>query len=101
MFNHLRVSNDIMSSDGGDVTVLVLLDLSTAFDTVDHSTMIDRLRYRVGFTGTALDWFSSYLSDRSFSTALGPFMSETAAFSCCVPQGSVLGPILFSLYMLP
>ena len=56
----------------------------------------------MGVSGSALDWFSSYLSDRTFSVLLGPYMSETAALSCGVPQGSVLGPfLLFALYMLP
>ena len=98
----LRVSNDLlMSSDKGQCSVLVLLDLSAAFDTVDHNIMLERLKHWVGISGTALDWFTSYLSDRSFSVYLGPYSSETAALSCGVPQGSVLGPLLFALYMLP
>lgn len=98
----LRVSNDIlMAADGGKCSVLVLLDLSAAFDTGDHCTMIDRLKTTVGITGSALDWFSSYLSDRSFSVSVGTYMSDSAPLSCGVPQGSVLGPLLFSLYMLP
>lgn len=83
--------------------VLVLLDLSAAFDTVDHSILAERLRQWVGVSGSAhpLTLLSSYLSDRSFSVCLGPYMSETVALSCGVPQGSVLGPLLFALYMLP
>lgn len=98
----LRVSNDIlMAADGGKCSVLVPLDLSAAFDTVDHCTLIDRLKASVGITGSALNWFSSYLSDRSFSVSIGTYMSDSAPLSCGVPQGSVLGPLLFSLYMLP
>lgn len=98
----LRVSNDIlMKRDAGEYSVLVLLDLSAAFDTVDHNILIDRLRTWVGISGSALDWFRSYLSDRSFSVAADSFTSSSAVLSCGVPQGSVLGPILFTLYLLP
>ena len=51
--------------------------------------------------GRALEPFSYYLLDRSFSVAVGPYMSEFTAVTCGVPQGSVLGPIIFALYMLP
>ena len=98
----LRVSSDIlMSSDAGDTSVLVLLDLSSAFDTVDHRILIKRLRDYVGISGIALDWLSSYLTDRSFSISIGDFVSNSSPLSCGVPQGSVLGPLLFSLYLLP
>ena len=86
----LRVSNDIMmSSDAGKCTALVLLDLSAAFDTVDHHILLGRLRNSVGISGSALDWFASYLSGRSFSVAVGPHVSESVPLSCGVPQGSV------------
>lgn len=58
-----------MASDTGNCTVVVLLDLSSAFDTVDHLILLDRLRNHVGISGGALDWFASYLADRSFSVA--------------------------------
>ncbi len=97
----LRVSNDIMmSSDAGKCSVLVLFNFSAAFDTVDHNILIERLREGVGISGRTLYWFSPYLSDRSFSVAIGPYMSESAALFCGVPQGSVLGPILFAFYLL-
>ncbi len=98
----LRVSNDIMmASDADKCTILVLLDLRVAFDTVDHSILLDRLRDWVGITGSAFKWFASHLLGRSFSVAVGPRTSKSVPLSCGVPRRSVLGPILFTLYMLP
>ena len=93
----LRVTNDIMmAGDDGKCSLLVLLDLSSAFDTVNHAILLNRLNHLVGISGTALDWFSSYLAERSFSVSVGQFTSDTAPLSCGIPQGSVLGPMLFS-----
>lgn len=90
-----------MSADSGRCTVLVLLDLSSAFDTIDHQIMVNRLRDHVGMTGPVLDWFSSYLTGRTFSVSANHIMSESADLTCGVPQGSVLGPLLVLLYVLP
>uniref|UniRef100_A0A669EIT0 Reverse transcriptase domain-containing protein n=1 Tax=Oreochromis niloticus TaxID=8128 RepID=A0A669EIT0_ORENI len=97
----LKVSSDIMmSADSGASSVMVLLDLTSAFDTIDHTILINRLRDIVGVSGLALEWFRSYLSNRSFSVFANRFMSHSKDLTCGVPQGSVLGPILFLLYML-
>lgn len=90
-----------MTADRGDCSILVLLDLSAAFDTIDHQILTKRLHDWVGISGSALDWFVSYLSDRTFAVNIGEFFSPSAPLSCGVPQGSVLGPLLFTLYMLP
>jgi len=79
----------------------VLLDVTAAFDTVDHAVLLSHLEQYVGIHGTALKWFMSYLSNRTFSMMIGDLSSSCASLSCGVPQGSILGPILFSLYMLP
>ncbi len=72
-----------------------------AFNTIDHSILLHRLEKLVGIQGVALQWLASYLKDRTFSVNIGKFSSSSAPLSCGVPQGSILGPLLFSLYMLP
>jgi len=80
--------------------VLVLLVLTAVFDTLDHTVLISRLESYVGIPGPILNWFKSYLTNRS-SAVVGDAFSSCASLSCGVRQGSILGPILFSLYMLP
>jgi hypothetical protein len=75
-----------------------MLDLSAAFDTIDHTTLLDCLHSWFGFSGTVLNWFLSYLTDRSQMVKINDFLSEGINILFGVPQGSVLGPILFSLY---
>ena len=95
----LRVLSDLLTAvDGGDVAALVLLDLSAAFDTVDHTILCRRLQSSFGVTGPVLRWFESYLYGRSQYVRRGAMKSIVTALVCGVPQGSVLGPILFILY---
>ena len=79
-------------------STLVLLDLSAAFDTIDHNTLLACLSTRFGFTGNVLKWFTSYLLDRFQSVKIGSAVSEHFKLTFGVPQCSVLGPMLFSLY---
>ena len=80
---------------------MVLLDQSAAFDTIDHDKLLDCLRKWFGVGGRCLDWFKSYLSDRTQFIKIGSVLSEARKLKFGVPQGSVLGPILFSLYTTP
>ena len=97
----IRVTNDLlMAADVGSPSLLILLDLTAAFDTVHHDILLTRL-HQIGLSASALNWFHSYLSERSEYVSLGREKSRTHTVTCGVPQGSVLGPTLFTLYMLP
>ena len=82
-------------------TAVILLDLSAAFDTIDQLSLVNRLATWFGVRATALRWFSSYLFGRSQSVKIEESVSKSTDLECGVPQGSVLGPILFSLYTAP
>ena len=86
--------------DSGDMCALELLDLSSAFDTVDHETLltVSLLHRRFGISGVALDWCRGYLSDRTQTFQAGPQLSGPHNVQCSVPQGSVLGPKKFIAY---
>ena len=98
----LRIYNDLLLSiDGRKVSALLLLDLSAAFDTIDHRILLDRLTLNFGITDSAHSLLASYLHNRSQSVSIGSHTSESATLPTGVPQGSVLGPLLFSLYTTP
>ena len=98
----LRVYNDIVTTIGrGNGAMLVLLDLSAAFDTIDHDNLFCILEKYVGICGNALKLIKSYFSNRTQRVQIDNVLSDFANIICGVPQGSVLGPLKFCLYLLP
>ena len=83
------------------MSVLALLDFSSAFDTIDHSILVHHLHTDFGFTDAVLQWFSSYLTDRTHYVSLSNHSSAFAPVHSDVPQGSVVGPMLFTMYIKP
>ena len=95
----MSLVNDLIRAvDDGKVSALVPLDLSSAFDTVDHGSLLTVLHDRFAVTGPALNWFRSYLSGRTQTFIVGGAESQTISMDCSVPQGSVLGPLEFISY---
>ena len=95
----LKVVSDILLAAGnGDVTLLGLLGMSAAFDTIDHDIPIYRLRNAFGIDGTVLSWIKSFIHERTQVVVVAGNESSKSTVYCGVPQGSLLGPILFILY---
>ena len=91
----LRVLSDIYAAtDRQNVTLLGLLDLSAAFDCVDHDILVDRLKQSFGICGVALTWIQSFLHGRTQQVSYAGVLSTLMVLTFGVPQGSVLGPLL-------
>ena len=96
----LALTNEILLNlDNGLCSVLMLLDNSAAFDTVDHDVLVSDLENDIGVEGIALDWFKSFLAGRTQATSVRGSTSEASNMKYGVPQGSVLGPVLFNIYV--
>ena len=98
----MKVQDDILHAiDGNKAVVLLMLDLSAAFDTVSREILLDRLSQRSGITRSVQEWFASYLSSRTQFVQIECSRSSLRELNCGVPQGSVLGPLLYELYTSP
>ncbi len=98
----LRVKNDFIAAiDNHKAVLLVMLDLSAAFDTIDHTIFIHRLKQDFRIIGKALNWFSSYLHERTNRVNMHGVSSATHTMKYGFPQGSILGPIGYSMYTHP
>ena len=94
----LKVYDTVLASDKGEVNVLLLLDYSAAFDTVDHGILLSILEKSFGVTGTALDWIWSFLVGRFQIFQIGPDKSSTVIVFFGLPQGTILGPLFYIVY---
>ncbi len=89
----IKIINDIrLNSDSGKISVLVLLDLSAAFDTVDHNILLQRLENWVGLSGMVITCFRSYLKGRGYYVSIGEHKSKWTSMTCGVLQGSIIAP---------
>ena len=95
----LKVTNNLLiNMEESRVSLLLLLDLSAAFDTVDHGIFLQSLQTKLGVCGTALSWFKSFLERRYQRICIKETLSQPFDLKCGVPQGSCLGPLLFTNY---
>ena len=93
------LSNKIQKGfEEGNLTGMILIDLQKAFDTIDHEILLCKMNY-LGFTKSAIDWFRSYLANRTSVVHVNGEYSNPGNLKCGVPQGSILGPLLFLLYV--
>ena len=90
----------LRETDGGSMSLLVLLNILAAFDTVDHGILLGRLS-ELGIGGLAVAWLRSFLEDHPQRVQLGENVSAPWNLNCGVPQGSIICPMLFNIYMRP
>ena len=100
LYNYQSFLHDkvLKSFDKGLMTGMILIDLQKAFDTIDHDILLKKLS-AIGFSNHSIGWFKSYLSNRLFRVNLGNCYSDPSNITCGIPQGSIVGPLLFLIYV--
>jgi retron-type reverse transcriptase len=83
----------------GELNCVVFLDVRKAFDSINHEILLDKMHHFFGITGTQLKWFESYLNNRVQQCLINGQLSSPKTITCGVPQGSIMGPLLFLLYI--
>ena len=95
----LKIVNDILwAMERQDITALIAIDSSVAFNTVDHNILIEVLHRKFRVAETALEWFASYLRPQFCRVNVNNFYSINRQLECSVPQGSVAGPMMYTVY---
>ena len=89
----------LSSMDEGKINCVVFLDIRKAFDSINHEILLEKMNSNFGISGEALKWFDSYLKDREQQCIVNGQLSSSKNIRCGVPQGSILGPLLFLLYI--
>ena len=98
----LKILNDIyIAKENKQITILCLIDLSAAFDTIDHTILFETLKTKFKVTDFALEWIKSYLTNRKQKVQIDSSYSQNKPLHHGIPQGTLLGPLIFSLYLLP
>ena len=98
----MKITDDILTAlDKNISTALIMIDMSSAFDTIHHKILLNRLSKSFGLKNEVLEWFKSYLNERSQFICVNNILSDSVNLSSGVPQGSVLAPLLFTLYLKP
>ncbi len=96
----IQMCDDLLKNmDNGEINCVVFLDVRKAFDSINHEILIDKMRNLFGIIGIQLKWFESYLNNRVQQYMINGKLSSQKTITCGVPQGSILGPLLFLLYV--
>ena len=98
LFLSFLIDKILKGFDNGVYTGMILIDLQKAFDTINHKILLDKL-LPIGFSKNTISWYESYLAERHFTVEVANRVSKFSKISCGVPQGSILGPLLFLIYV--